>query len=154
VLIPVAIEQQPSSDWVNVVKQANQSVTGTAMTNDDALFFQTTAGVMYELDFILLYSNAAGATPDMKFDLGEDATIRGQAGGVVISTADAAAQFAVATNQTAVAVGTNAAERAAQFTGYHRGNGGVFRVRFAQNVNNATATVMIAGSTVRYRVVQ
>jgi hypothetical protein len=139
--------------WTNVIKAADESVaSSTAVQNDDELFFTATSGAVYQVELWLVYANAAGAAPDLKIDLGEDATARGAFESIGLSTADAAAATQFLANQTATATfGTAATKRMASISGNHAGNGGTFRLRWAQNTSNGTATIVYAGSLLRYR---
>lgn len=154
--IPTTQLTQGGAFWTQVLKTITESVdTSTVVQNDDELFFTAEAGKLYEIILCILYdSPAGGTTPDLKCDTGEDAAIRGQLNGIVVSTADAATAVGIASNQTATfAAGTVNSERMALFQGTHRGNGGTFRLRWAQNTSNANATRVLAGSFIRYRVV-
>lgn len=150
--IPAAVG---GSEWTVVTKAADESVNAISMQDDDHLFFTTVAGAMYEIDFMLLYGNPGGAgTPDINFSFGEDATIRGaftNAGG--ISAADAISTAGALSNQGgSAAFGTAAANRPVRIIGCHVGNGGVFRLRWAQGTSTpANATILRAGSIMRYR---
>lgn len=142
--------------WIEVYKTANEDVSSsTVVQNDDHLLFATSAGVLYEVEIDLAYSSpVGGATPDLKLDLGEDATARGVFHGVGFSTADAAQDVNALANQSAtMTFGTAATIRGARIRGHHAGNGGTFRVRWAQNTSGGNATRVLAGSRLRYRVI-
>jgi uncharacterized protein YaiE (UPF0345 family) len=123
------------------------------MQNVDELFFTTVSAKSYEIDFVVIYGSPAGAgTPDIKLDYGEDATARGWMNSWGFSTADAGTGATILTNQTAtIAFGTAAADRMVKGFGAITGNGGTFRIRWAQNTSGVNATIVRAGSVLRYR---
>jgi len=139
--------------WTMVIKAGDESVaSSTTVQNDDDLFFTATSGAVYQVEMWLVYDNAAGGAPDLKLDLGEDATARGAFEGVGMSTADAAQAITALANQTAtMTFGTATTKRMASLVGNHAGAGGTFRLRWAQNTSNGTATIVRAGSVLRYR---
>lgn len=146
------------ADWTVVTKTADESVASSAtLQNDDELFFTATASAMYEIYLVIVYGSPAGAgTPDIKMAFGEDATARGVMTLIAYwSTANAAngsGFVGVGTDQTAIfGIGTATADRAAIISGFHLGNGGTFRFLWAQNTNNVNATIVRAGSVLRYR---
>ena len=142
--------------WGNVRKAADESVaSSTTVQNDDELFFTAVSGGQYEIEVMLVYgSPAGGTTPDLKIDLGEDTTARGVVGTLVgFSNTDVAfGNVFGATNQTATWIfGTATTDRIAKLVGVHTGGGGTFRLRWAQNVSGVNATIVRAGSLIRYR---
>lgn len=140
--------------WYVVAKTADESVTSsTTLQNDDHLFFTATSGASFEFEFSLVYANAAGATPDMKVAAGEDATARGAWNRSGIGTSDTALSSAGhLTDQTdAAGFGTSATKRMAGGVGRHQGAGGTFRILWAQNTSDGTATIVYTGSLLRYR---
>lgn len=142
-----------SDAWTTVVKTVDESVdTNTTPQNDDELFFQTEAGVVYNLEGGIIYASpAGGGTPDLKTIWGEDATIRGFLAIMGVSNTDANFTGYAQTNQTATLIlGTLAADRHARMSGLHVGNGGVFRLQWAQNASSGNATIVRAGSFLRY----
>lgn len=136
-----------------VVKTLNQSVaSATDPVNDDELFFATEAGGIYLIHGLLIYSNAAGTAPDLKTVWGEDTTIRGLVAGFGVSNTDANFTGIAQTNQTATMIyGTLTADRHVTVIGHHVGNGGTFRLMWAQNASNVTATIVKAGSYIGYQ---
>lgn len=145
-----------AADFTAVVKSADQSISGsTVLANDSELLFVAGAAVTYELQILVIYASpAGGATPDMKVAFGEDATARGVLNSTVLGTTDTPSAFSQNCDQAAtVTIGTNAANRLANFWGYYTGNGGTFRVLWAQNTSDANATIMRARSQLRYRVI-
>lgn len=141
--------------WTTVTKASDESVTSsTVLQDDNELFFSTVAGGVYEFEAILIYASPAGAgTPDCKVLFAEDATLRGQFGGHALTTADAAStgQSGTGTGSTAFGLGTAAANRGVKLTGVHTGGGGTLKVQWAQNTSSVNATIMRAGSILRYR---
>lgn len=142
--------------WAIVYKAADETVASSAVVqNDDELFFTALSGKTYEVEVDLVYDSPAGAgTPDIKVDLGEDATARGVFHGVGFSTADAAQDINALANQTAtLTFGTAATKRGCRMRGLYTGAGGVFRVRWAQNTSGVNGTIVRSGSQLRYRLV-
>ena len=141
-----------SDAFTYVTKTGDESVVNNTLQNDDELFFTATSGKAYEFAVFLIYDSAAGGTPDIKMALGEDATARGVFFSVIFSTTDTATSGAILCNQTAVtSAGTATTKRVLYAIGTHFGNGGTFRVLWAQNTTNATATIVRAGSQLKYR---
>jgi hypothetical protein len=142
-----------SADWVEVVKGADQSDTTGTLANDSSLFFTAVAGAVYDVGLYVPYvSPIGGGTPDLKCDLGEDTTARGTFSGVGMSTTDTAQNVTVLGDRTAtLTFGTAATLRMARITGWHVGNGGTFRFRWAQNTAGANATTVKQGALLRYR---
>lgn len=137
-----------------ISKGGDESLASSViLQNDDDLFFTADSGVMYEIELVVIYASPAGAAvPDIKFGFGEDATARGALQGNGVSTADAGATQNTLTNQAANVVnGTAAVNRVIIFRGSHAGAGGVFRLLWAQNTSGINATVVRAGSELRYR---
>lgn len=140
--------------WTTVLKTADESVASSTTTqNDDELFFVAALGAVYEIEGILYYvSVGGGGAPDLKTDWGEDATARGSIYIPGHSNTDTNFTGAADTNQTAtIILGTAATPRLARFQGGHVGNGGTFRLRWAQYASGVNATVVKAGSVLRYR---
>lgn len=137
-----------------IVKAGDESVTSSsALQDDNDLFFTTAAGALYDIDVYLLYASPAGAgTPDLKVAFGEDATARGTAVSLGFSNTDASVHVAVLCDQTATMIlGTATANRPAYFKITYVGNGGTFKLKWAQNASGSNATTIRAGSLLRYR---
>lgn len=145
------------SEWTTVTKLANESIASNqTLQDDDELFFTAASGSMYAFEAIIIYASPAGAgTPDIQLAFGEDATDRGQWAAQIRGTGTDAATTgnAITINTTPQGSGTAAAKRGAYCIGTHLGNAGVFRFRWAQNSSNVSATIVYAGSYLRYRVV-
>lgn len=144
--------------WVEVVKAADESVTSsTVLQDDDHLFFAAAAGVTYLVEAVLIYKGGAGSTgptPAVKLAAGEDATNRGNLNVLFVSTTDAGSSSQFLSDQTStVVLGTNPIQRIAILQGVHVGNGGTFRIKWAQNASSAIAATMIAKSFLRYRAI-
>lgn len=140
--------------WTVVRKTADESVaSSTVPQNDDELFFTAVAGAYYEVELLLVYASpAGGATPDMKCDLGEDATARGAFQTTQFTPTDAASQTNILSDQSATFTpGTAAAKRMVFVEGHHVGAGGTFRLRWAQNTSGVNPTILYATSILRYR---
>lgn len=142
--------------WTEVVKSADQSIANSStLTNDTELFFTAVAGAIYQVEASLVYGSPAGVgTPDMIAAFGEDTnTLRGMLTSMVMlgATDAIATQSTKATDQTTTfTLGTAATDRLGWVIGGHIGNGGVFRVKWAQGTSGANATIMRAGATLRY----
>jgi hypothetical protein len=144
--------------WTWVIKGSDENVTSsTTLQNDDELFFTAASGTVYEIEIILVYSSPVGAgTPDIKVALGEDSTSRGlfTEFGYFTTTDGKNLNFAIDGNQTdAPSAGTSATKRALIFKGWYTGNGGTFRVLWAQNTSDANATRVHQNSSLRYRTI-
>jgi hypothetical protein len=145
--------------WTQVIKALDESVSSSAvLQNDDELFFTATSGAIYEIEAVLVYGSPVGAgTPDVKFAFGEDSTATRGTMSLIASLGTAEANQGttitpIATNQTGVfGAGTAATNRAQVVKGFHIGAGGTFRVLWAQNTSDANATIVRAGSVLRYR---
>lgn len=140
--------------WTSVVKGSDESVASSAtLQNDDALFFTAVSGAIYEIHIHIVYGSPAGAgTPDLKYAYGEDATFRGMALNMGLSDGEALAANFIAGDQTSTVLrGTAAANRSATCQGMHWGNGGTYRLLWAQNSSGVNATIVRAGSVLRYR---
>lgn len=147
-----------SSEWTTVTKASDESVVSSAvLQDDDELFFTATSGKIYMFEAVIVYASPAGAgTPDFRAGFGEDATTtRGLMQGQYFTAADATIASAnFATDQAANFVcGTAAANRALRVIGWHAGNGGTFRLKWSQNSSNVNATIVRAGSYLRYKLV-
>ncbi len=141
--------------WTVVTKPSDQSVASNATPAVDSdLVFTAVNGAFYEVELYLIYgSPAGGGTPDMKVSLGEDNTLRGvfsllgeNAGDTVQNIAGSAAR-----NIAAGAFGTATTDRAAIIKGHYWGAGGTFALLWSQNTSGVNATILRAGSEMRYR---
>lgn len=140
------------SSWdATITKSANQSRANTTLVADTELFVTLASG-LYELQIVLIYSNAAGGAPDFKVELGEDATGRSvlNATGVDSAEVDTSVGQRCRTGIT-TAWGTTTSDRTVFFQGIYNSNGGTFQVSWAQNTANATATIVKANSFLRYK---
>jgi hypothetical protein len=143
------------SDWTaTIVKSADESVaSSTTLQNDDELFFTAVSGSSYLVELIVIYGSPAGAGgPDIKFGAGEDATTRGILDALLLTTADATFLGVVNANNGSIgSAGTAATDRGLILRGTYLGNGGTFRFVWAQNTSSANATIVRAGSILRYK---
>lgn len=141
--------------WTWITKTADESVaSSTTFQADDELFFTAVNGGAYEWELLLVYgSPVGGGTPDIKIALGEDAiTVRGGYSAVgAVQTADTGGNLPAADNQGSVSLGTATTNRLAKVQGTHVGAGGTFTFLWAQVSSNAGATIVRAGSVLRYR---
>lgn len=146
-----------------VIKAVDQSFTSTSYVDVSSFSFITTNGYKYEIDFCLVVDSAS-ATPDMRFAWGERNitssfadVVDGSVTGTGTSTADVGNNFSQFSNlqpdshglNTALGIGT--AKRMYRFFGTHQGRGGTVKMQIRQNVGNANAIVLRAGSFIRYR---
>lgn len=140
--------------WTEVSKGGDESVTSsTTLQDDDHLLFATTSGALYEIELYLIYASPVGGTaPDIKLSMGEDSTDRGVVLANHWSTADAATTTSAKSNITStIAAGTGTGKRVVLVRGSHLGNGGNFKVQWAQNSSTGSATTVYTGSLLRYR---
>lgn len=143
-----------TTTFVNVQKQADQSVSSsTVLQNDTELFFATTTNAVYAFDFWPVYgSPVGGGGPDIKLTLGDSATQSGWILQQGWSTADAITSSALLFgNTSAFTYGTGQLNRVAHLQGtWVSPGGGTFQVQWAQNTSNGNPTIMRAGSLLRY----
>lgn len=140
----------PSFDgWI--VKAADESVTSsTVIQNDDDFFFTATTGKVFYIEFFLMVTGSAAG--DIKFDFGEDATIRGVFFLNRLTIGDVGLGSPVESQQgTTIAAGTATTARGVYIAGMHTGAGGTFRLRWCQSTSDATATKILQNSVMRYR---
>jgi hypothetical protein len=141
--------------WTVITKGSDQSVTTATLTTDTALQFATVSGGVYEIELMLIYASpVGGSAPDFKVALGEgDVTSRGVFNYTGWSTSDfATTSAALANSGTALAsLGTATSNRVARLVGSWVAAGGTFRLSWCQATANANATVLRAGSLLRYR---
>lgn len=144
------------SGWSNIlVKALDESVASSiVLQNDDELFFTAAAGAFYYVEALLVVSGSVTANQGAQTSWGEDAD--GNRGQMSMqsrgSATDLAALNSVRTNQSdVVSLNAKVANRSYFVWGTHLGNGGTFRLKWAQNVSEVTPVVMHAGSILRYR---
>lgn len=144
-----------SSDWTTITKSADESVTSNSTPqDDDELVVALSSGKSYLIELLLIYSNAAGGTPDLKVVLGEDSTARGVFEATGFAATDVAQVVSFLANQTATLIsGTAASARGLFLKGIYTSAGGTFKLQWAQNSSNATATKVLAGSILRYKLI-
>lgn len=144
-----------TAGWTTVRKAVDESFNDTVLQDDNDLQFQTVAGVAYEIELLVIYANPAGANPDIKCELSEDATARGATMWVGLSTSDAA-QTLTTTDVGGVSAtfGTAVAKRICRGLAHHVGNGALMKFRWAQNTKSAAnPTFVYTGSVLRYRAI-
>ncbi len=138
--------------WTTIVKSGDENVSNSTLQNDDELLFTAASGGMYEVELMAIYTNAGGATADIKIAIGQDTTKRGGFAAIGLSAADAAQVVALdGRNNAVVTGGTDTTLRALLIKGWYAGTGATVNVLWAQNTTDASATVMKAGSMLRYR---
>lgn len=140
--------------WTTITKSTDESVASSnVLQDDDELSFATVAGAVYEFEAVLVYgSPAGGGTPDFKTAFGEDSTSRGVWWSLFWSTGDLANATQQLVNLTLSAGGGTATGDRSYFAkGHFVGGGGTFKLQWAQNSANANATILRAGSVLRYR---
>jgi hypothetical protein len=144
------------SAWTTVTKASDESVTSsTTLQDDNELFFTAVSGGVYQIECVVIYgSPAGGTTPDMRITFGEDGTgARGVMQAVYISSSDlnGSISFLCDNTSTQINVGTATTNRALLVTGWYVGGGGTFVFRWAQTASGANATIVRAGSVLRYQ---
>lgn len=137
--------------WQTVVKLADQSISSdTTVGLDDELFFTTVSGATYEVYLVVVYASpTGGSTPDLKVAIGEDTTPRGS--GVFNGQSNGVVSISFDTDATPKNENTDVADRAITVTGVHLGNGGTFGFLWSQVTSSVNATIVRAGSVLRYR---
>lgn len=144
-----------TAGWTIVRKSSDESFNDAILQDDNELQFQTVVGIPYEIELLVVYANPAGANPDIKCELSEDATARGSTMWVGLGTNDAA-QMLTTTDMGGVSAsfGTAIAKRVCRGLAHHVGNGGMMKFRWSQNTKNvANPTFVHAGSVLRYRTI-
>lgn len=141
--------------WTEIIKASDETVTGsTTLQDDNELFFTTESGVFYEVELDIIYAcPVGGATPDIIVAFGEDSTAtRGVIQGRGYSNGDVQQNVQALTDNTTsnINFGGAATKRIVRFSGWILGNGGTFKFRWAQRINNQ-ATIVYANSRLRYR---
>lgn len=139
--------------WTVVTKAGDTSVSSnTVVALDPDLRFTTVSGAIYEIEIFVIYgSPAGGGTPDMKVSVGEDATIRSAVFQVGLSSTGAGTSGVVTSTAASNVFGTQTTDLGNYSVGWHVGNGGAFGYWWAQNTSGANATIVRAGSVLRYR---
>jgi hypothetical protein len=140
--------------WTVVPKTADESVASSATDQqDDHILFATVSGAVYDVELAIIYgSPAGGGTPDLKFEFGEDATVRGHLTGIGYSTADAATVFNLAcATGTTISVGTATGDRMIIMRGQYVGGGGTVRLLWAQATSGSNATIVRSGTLLKIR---
>lgn len=134
---------------LKAVKTSDEDVTSsTALQDDDELLVTVEANGVYHFEAVII-AYSASATPDLKFQFIEpdgtfDVVVTSGLGGDLISYIDESSSASVVDI-------TAATEKVKYFTGIVRagGAGGTFKLQWAQNVSNATATTVKADSYMR-----
>lgn len=141
--------------WTTIVKSQDESVTSSAAFQaDDELFFTGVSTAFYEIELLLIYASPLGAgTPDILFNVYEDGTTRGIGQCLGWTTGDSTVTAALGfSNGGGYARGTAAANRAAFMWGiYGPAAGGTVGLNWCQNTSGSNATIVRAGSILRYR---
>ncbi len=141
-------------EWTSIVKGGDTSVASSAtLAADPDLQFTGVSGAVYEIEAIPVYASpAGGGTPDIKLTFAEDGTTRGIHLNVGLDGGDFGASSATG-NSTAFSStrGTATGNRACLMTGTYFSGGGTVAVYWAQGTSGTNATIMRAGSILRYR---
>lgn len=141
-----------SSGFTTVTKLADQSVTSNVtVANDSELFFTAGSGAAYEIEISVIYVTPTAVGQDIKYDFGEDGTLRGIGLLQIITTAGAQFSGTYGMNQSAGSAGGVASVRVIYLRGWYIGGGGTFRFRWAQNASSVNPTTVKANSVIRYR---
>lgn len=140
-------------DWdVVIAKSADESVTSsTALQDDNDLFFTSVAGGYYIWEaYLIVQGNSAG---DCKVAFGEDSTFRGWWHMVTSSAAGTIGTQTLGTRFSDVGtINTDVTNiYVTAIRGTLTGNGGTFKLQWAQNTSNGTATTVKQGSILRYK---
>jgi len=135
-------------------KAADETVTSSStLQDDDELFFTTTSGTLYDVRATINYASpAGGGTPDLKMLWSEDSTRRGYCFSFGDNATDGATTNVLSSQSTATAFvrGTAANKRATTINCTIVGNGGTFKLQWAQDTSGANGTTIYAGSWLSY----
>ena len=147
-----------ASDWTTVTKAADEDVTSsTTLQDDNHLSFAGTSDKIFLWELLLIISSnsgGGGTTSDIKFNLGEDSTSRGMGkawGWNFTSGVREDIRECNLGGSTVFEYGTTTAKTLVYVTGSHLGNGGTFKLQWAQRVSDAGYTRVHAGSILRYQ---
>lgn len=136
-----------------VIKSADESVTSSdTLQDDDELQVTLLANATYEIEFFIWWASAS-ATPDVKFAFIEadgtyilcGVTSAGGNGGSIVGTDNTA-------SPTSLVIGAASESfMNAKVLAFPAGAGGLWKVQWAQNISDATATICKAGSWIKAR---
>lgn len=138
--------------WTVVTKSMDESVqSSTTLQADDELLFVAASGGVYQWELMLIYASPAGAgTPDIKVAVGEAGY--GPYRAIGISTSETLLRSgALSDGSQTLSFGTAAANRIALFDGGFVSSGATFNTNWAQATSDSNATIVRAGSVLRYR---
>ena len=140
------LNYQKSKLWV--IKSADESVnSSTTLQDDDDLQITLAANSDYEIEY-MIFVQSASTTPDFKFQFTEpDGVYRG----VGVTSAVTSVQiFDESTAATAFSLDANAIEfMKGTIVIETAGAGGVFKLEWAQDTSDATATTVKKGSSLK-----
>lgn len=143
--------------WTTIVKAVDEDVaSSTTEQDDDELFFAVSASTIYAFEMEIIYSNAAGSAPDLKFHITGPTSSLGAYHAVGLSTTDTTQHTAGAVGSAPGAI-TFGAGVLRRLVIVHTGSvlidstSGNVRFRWCQNTSNVTATRVHAGSIMRWR---
>lgn len=156
---PTGATGSSGSDWTStIVKSTDESVSSsTTLQDDDELKFTPTANKSYIVEVAIIYASpTGGATPDIKVAVGIDSTFRGAGTNFGINTGDSGLIAPLIQGfqlNAPLAFGTAAGDRTIWYSGTFTADGSAtpFKVQWAQNTSNANATIVRAGSLLRYK---
>ena len=147
------------ASWTTVRKAADESVTSsTTLQDDNELYFTTTAGAIYLIEFALVYASpVGGSAPSLKFASGESSAFSGYVG----------SDFYIANSGTNApwpnlvgggfpnfnAAGTATTKRVLSGWGPWIGEGSTFKIQWSQYTSDANAVTVYAGSYLRYKLI-
>jgi hypothetical protein len=151
-------KQAGTGGWTEVVAATDQDIaSSTTLADDNELRFDMAAGGFYFFEaFLMISSPAGGATPDFKLTLTGPATLSGWYVGSFAGASGGANGAAFNTFGGTEAVGTQTTMQGCRIHGCASSTGGGtgasgFRLQWAQNTSNASATRRHSGSVLRYR---
>lgn len=139
--------------FTTITKAVDTSrANNTTVAIDPELQVALVSGGYYLIQLYIIYGSPAGAgVGDLKFSLAEDATVRGAMIGAGWNQGDAIASFITQSQTTGTAVaGAAAANRAFWQEGWYISAGGTLGFYWAQNISDAGAVIVRAGSQLSY----
>lgn len=142
----------PAGGWSAIRKSIDESVvSNNVVQDDDELQFRTKANRAYEIELLVIYSSESDLA-DLKCELSEDATTRGEIMWIGLSAQNAAQMLTTTDVGGATAIfGSATTKRIARGLAHHVGGGGLFKFRWSQNLSKAFPTVVHEGSVLRFR---
>jgi hypothetical protein len=146
----------PPVIWTTIVKLVDEDVASSIVEqDDDELQFAVDANSIYHLELEIVYSTAAGSSPDFKMGIAGPTSCVGSYHAMGVSTTDAVQHTAggISSGPASITFGAGIAKRIILIFGEVTidSTSGSVKLRWCQNSSNATATRVHAGSRLRYR---